>query len=144
MLHTRQRGRRKGARTTVTKTSHTHHHPQHRSKHQEPQPVIITGEALTRTQVIAVARRFAQVSLDATSIERIQAARAVIDRLASEGKKVYGVTTGFGHLSSVRIAQEQLEDLQHNLLRSHAAGVGEMLSEEVARAMMCLLAASPR
>jgi len=126
---------------TMTRISHSHH-SQHHIKHKEPEPVILTGEALSRTQVVAVARHFAQVQLDESSIERIQAARTVIDRLAAEGKKVYGVTTGFGHLSSVRIAQEQLVDLQHNLLRSHAAGVGEMLSEEVTRAMMCLLAAS--
>jgi histidine ammonia-lyase len=62
--------------------------------------------------------------------------------LAAEGKKVYGVTTGFGHLSSVRIPQTQLVELQHNLLRSHASGVGEPLTEEIVRAMMLLLAAS--
>ena len=62
--------------------------------------------------------------------------------LAAAGKKVYGVTTGFGHLSSVRIPQTQLVELQHNLLRSHASGVGEPLTEEIVRAMMLLLAAS--
>jgi len=55
---------------------------------------------------------------------------------------VYGVTTGFGHLSNVRIPHDQLTELQYNLLRSTAAGVGEPLSEEVTRAMMLLLAAS--
>jgi histidine ammonia-lyase len=72
----------------------------------------------------------------------MQAARLVIDTIAEEGKKVYGVTTGFGHLSSVRIPHSQLVELQHNLLRSHASGVGEPLTEEIVRAMMLLLAAS--
>jgi len=104
--------------------------------------IIINGQALSSAQVLAVARHYATVTLGSESISRIQAARAVIDILTAEDQKVYGVTTGFGHLSRVRIPQDQLQDLQHNLLRSHAAGVGEPLSEEVTRAMMLLLAAS--
>ncbi|MBV9227810.1 MAG: aromatic amino acid lyase, partial [Chloroflexi bacterium] len=123
---------RKG-RNTMTKTSSI----QEQSSH-----IIINGQALSSAEVIVVARRGARVTLGHRSIQRIRAARVVIDNIAAEGKKIYGVTTGFGHLSSVRIQQEQLVELQHNLLRSHAAGVGEPLSEEVTRAMMLLLAAS--
>lgn len=104
--------------------------------------IKIDGQALTRDEVIAVARHAASVSLGTNALERIEVARALITRLAAEGRKVYGVTTGFGHLSSVRISAEHLEELQHNLLRSHSAGVGEPLSEEVTRALMLLLAAS--
>jgi histidine ammonia-lyase len=104
--------------------------------------VIINGQALSRAQVLAVARSYAPVALGSESVKRIAAARAVIDTIAAEERKVYGVTTGFGHLSKVRIPHEQLEDLQHNLIRSHAAGVGEPLSEEIVRAMLLLLAAS--
>jgi histidine ammonia-lyase len=104
--------------------------------------VIINGQALNFADVLAVARHYAPVVLGNEAIHRIQAARDVIDKIAAEGQKVYGVTTGFGHLSSIRIPQQQLIDLQHNLLRSHAAGVGELLAEEVTRAMMLLLAAS--
>ncbi|HKV57634.1 MAG TPA: histidine ammonia-lyase [Ktedonobacteraceae bacterium] len=104
--------------------------------------IRLDGLALMPEQVIAVARHHAQVELGSEAVTRIAAARGVIDTLAEEGRKVYGVTTGFGHLSRVRIPHEQLTDLQHNLLRSHAAGVGEPLSEEVTRAMMLLLAAS--
>ncbi len=107
-----------------------------------PSHVIINGQALSSAQVLVIARHHATVSLGSESISRIQAARAVIDTLTAEDQKVYGVTTGFGHLSKVRIPHDQLQDLQHNLLRSHAAGVGEPLSEEVTRAMMLLLAAS--
>ncbi|GAC1469943.1 MAG: histidine ammonia-lyase [Ktedonobacteraceae bacterium] len=109
---------------------------------KEIDPISINGQALTPVQVVAVARNFVPVTLSEMAIASIRAARAVIETIAEEGRKVYGVTTGFGHLSSVRIPKDQLVDLQHNLLRSHAAGVGEMLSEEVARAMMLLLAAS--
>ena len=104
--------------------------------------VLLNGQALTAIEVLSVARHYTQVTLGNESVALIQAARSVIDDIAAQGKKVYGVTTGFGHLSSVRIPQEQLVNLQHNLLRSHAAGVGEPLSEEVVRAMMLLLAAS--
>ena len=110
--------------------------------HELPTHVIIDGQALSSIQVVAVARHNASVTLGSESISRIQAARVVIDTLTAHDEKVYGVTTGFGHLSRVRIPHEQLQDLQHNLLRSHSAGVGEPLSEEVARAMMLLLAAS--
>lgn len=115
------------------KTQHSHQHFTH---------IPLEGLALMPEQVIAVARHYALVELNPKAVTRIQAARAVIDTLAAEGRKVYGVTTGFGHLSRVRIPHEQLTDLQHNLLRSHSAGVGEALNEEVTRAMMLLLAAS--
>ncbi|HEY1348736.1 MAG TPA: histidine ammonia-lyase [Ktedonobacteraceae bacterium] len=107
-----------------------------------PAEITIQGQKLTIADVLAVARQYAPVVLGADSRARIGAARQVIDRMADEDQKVYGVTTGFGHLSRVRIPREQLTYLQHNLLRSHAAGVGEPLSEEVVRAMMLLLAAS--
>lgn len=107
-----------------------------------PAEVPIQGQELTIADVLAVARKYAPVSLGADSRARIRAARQVIDRMADEDQKVYGVTTGFGHLSRVRIPREQQTDLQHNLLRSHAAGVGEPLAEEVVRAMLLLLAAS--
>src|SRR6266516_3709752 len=107
---------------------------------QLPTKLIINGQALTSAEMIAVARHFAPVTLGDEAISRIQAARAVIEKLAAEEQKVYGVTTGFGHLSKVRIKHEQLVELQHNLLRSHYAGVVEPLSEGVTRAVRLLLA----
>lgn len=109
---------------------------------RQPVQITVDGQALSRDEVLAVARYHAPVVLGQGSMRDMLAARAVIDKAAAEGRKIYGVTTGFGHLSSVRIQAEQLENLQHNLLRSHAAGVGEPLSEEVTRAMMVLLLAS--
>jgi Aromatic amino acid lyase len=105
-------------------------------------PVTIDGQALNFADVLAVARHYAPVALGNEVLQLIQTVRAVINKISAEGQKVYGVTTGFGHLSSIRIPQQQLIELQHNLLRSHAAGVGDPLAEEVTRAMMLLLAAS--
>src|ERR1700730_17407455 len=112
------------------------------NNNQLPTEVTINGQALKSAEVIAVARRYAVVKLGDESVVRIRTARAVIDRITDEEQTVYGVTTGFGHLSKIHIKHDQLAELQHNLLRSHSAGVGEPLSEEVARAMMLLLAAS--
>ena len=107
-----------------------------------PAQVILQGTALSISDILAVARNYAPVELGQSAMTRMKAARRLIDRIAKEGQRVYGVTTGFGYLSQVSIPHEQLRDLQHNLLRSHAAGVGEPLSEETVRAMMLLLAAS--
>jgi histidine ammonia-lyase len=131
-MQTRGNVAQKG-QNSVTKTEYVH---------ELPSKVNINGQALTSAHVLAVARHYAPVALGSESVSRILAARAVIDRLADEEQKVYGVTTGFGHLSKVRIPHEQQTELQYNLLRSTAAGVGEPLSEEVTRAMMLLLAAS--
>jgi histidine ammonia-lyase len=76
--------------------------------------------------------------------ERIAAARAVIDRALEQGTPVYGVTTGFGRLASVRIPAQDAARLQLNLVRSHAVGAGPPLAAEVVRGMLLLLAASLR
>jgi len=78
------------------------------------------------------------VEVDPVARERMAASRAVIDRVVASGETVYGVTTGFGDLADVRISPEQTATLQRNLVRSHAAGVGEPLPEEVVRAMLVL------
>jgi histidine ammonia-lyase len=71
---------------------------------------------------------------------RIDAARAVVDAAVSERRVVYGITTGFGALSDVIIPADRLRELQLNLIRSHAAGVGEPLPENETRAIMLLRA----
>ncbi|MGH2484258.1 MAG: histidine ammonia-lyase [Candidatus Limnocylindria bacterium] len=98
----------------------------------------LTGRDLTVEDVLAVARGMRPVEVDATARERMAASRAVIDRVVASGETVYGVTTGFGDLADVRISPQQTATLQRNLVRSHAAGVGEPLPEEVVRAMLVL------
>jgi histidine ammonia-lyase len=73
-------------------------------------------------------------------MERMEASRRVVEELVREGRTVYGVTTGFGDLASVAIDPAQTGELQRNLVRSHAAGVGDPLPAEVVRAMMLLRA----
>ena len=92
----------------------------------------------------AVARGAAPAPLDAADRDRIAAGRAVVEAAVETGRVVYGVTTGFGQLSSVRIDAADAAQLQVNLLRSHAIGSGEPLDPEVVRGMVLLLASSLR
>ena len=104
--------------------------------------VTLDGGPLTRADVVAVADGAADVALGDGARARIDAAAGFIARVAGEGRAVYGVTTGFGSLESVRIPDGSLAQLQANIVRSHAVGVGEPLPVPVVRAMMLLLAAS--
>ena len=104
--------------------------------------VLLDGSPLTRLQIVAVATGKADVELGEGARVRIGAAAEMIARVAGEGNAVYGVTTGFGSLESVRIPDDQLSELQVNIVRSHAVGVGEPLPSDVTRGMMVLLAAS--
>jgi len=102
--------------------------------------VQLTGNDLTFAQLYAVALQAEKVSLAAAAVERMKASRAVVDRLVASGETAYGINTGFGKLASVRISTEQVRQLQVNLVRSHACGVGEPLSQPETRAMMLLRA----
>jgi histidine ammonia-lyase len=90
--------------------------------------------------VVAVAREGRPVALAPDARQRMEASRAVIERVVAQGETVYGVTTGFGDLADVRIEPGQTAELQRNLVRSHAAGVGEPLPDEVVRAILLLRA----
>jgi histidine ammonia-lyase len=104
--------------------------------------LLLTGEPLTIADIVAVAREGRRVMLGIHAVERIAASRALVERIVADERVVYGVTTGFGALSKVHVPTERLSELQHNLVRSHAAGVGAPLPPEVVRAMMLLAAAS--
>jgi histidine ammonia-lyase len=92
--------------------------------------------------VAAVARDAAPVTLAPAALDRVRAARALVERLVAEDRTVYGVTTGFGHLSRVKIPPPQIAELQRNLIRSHASGVGEPFDVPTVRAVVLLLANS--
>jgi len=102
--------------------------------------IALTGNDLTFDQLHAVMLRGEKVSLSKASIERMNASRAVVDKLVASGKTAYGINTGFGKLASVRISSEQVRQLQVNLVRSHACGVGAPLSEAETRGMILLRA----
>lgn len=101
--------------------------------------VVLDGRSLTRAQVAAVAAG-APVALDPAARERVATSRAVVERRAAGPDPLYGINTGFGSFAEVRIAPDALDALQVNLLRSHAAGVGEPLPVPAVRAMMALRA----
>ena len=88
--------------------------------------------------VAAVARNGAALRLSESARARIAAARAIIERVIREQRVVYGVTTGFGQLATTHIPAEQARELQKNLVRSHAVGVGEALPRDVVRAAMAI------
>jgi histidine ammonia-lyase len=99
----------------------------------------------TLVELEEVARRGAAPRpLDADDRARIAAARGVVEDALAAGTAVYGVTTGFGQLESVRIEAADAAQLQINLLRSHAVGSGPALADEVVRGMLLLLASSLR
>ncbi len=102
-------------------------------------PVPI-GDHLTFDQVWEVVHRGATVTLAPAAAERVARARAVVDALTARGEVVYGITTGVGGLATVAISPEQAATLQANIIRSHAAGVGDPLPEEEVRAIMLLRA----
>lgn len=100
--------------------------------------IILDGSSLTIRELVEVARDGTGVDLSKESVERIERSRKVLERLAEEGKTIYGVTTGFGALSNTRITLAQASQLQTNLLRSHACGVGDSLPLDAVRALMLL------
>jgi len=102
--------------------------------------VVLDGRSLTIAEVEAVARHDRRVSLTDDARTRMMRANEHVMRIARNREVVYGVTTGFGKLSEVAIPIERLAELQVNLVRSHASGVGAHLSREATRGMMLLRA----
>src|SRR5438034_3468960 len=100
----------------------------------------LNGQALALTDIATVALDGEAVKISSLAQPRIVASRKVVEEIIARDAVVYGVTTGFGKLSDVRIPREALAELQLNLVRSHACGIGDPLSEPEVRAMMLLRA----
>jgi histidine ammonia-lyase len=103
-------------------------------------PLLIDGESLTIENVREVAFDRRRVALHPNAAKKMAASRSVVDTIVKENRAVYGVSTGFGKLSDVHIGREEITQLQHNLVRSHASGIGDPFSEEEVRALMLLRA----
>ncbi len=101
---------------------------------------VEVGERLTIADVVRVARERAQVALSPGARGRMAGSRTLVERLVRDGRTVYGITTGVGELATVAISPQQSAQLQVNIVRSHSAGVGEPLPDDVVRAMMVLRA----
>jgi histidine ammonia-lyase len=102
--------------------------------------LLLTGFELSLDDVRRVADRQVRVELAAPARRAMARSRQVVEKAVREGRRVYGVTTGFGKFADVAIPDGQLSRLQRNLILSHAAGVGPPLPDEVVRAMMVLRA----
>ncbi|PYI84430.1 MAG: histidine ammonia-lyase [Verrucomicrobia bacterium] len=100
----------------------------------------LNGQVLTLAEIASVALGDEAVQISAAARPRILASRKVIENIIARDELVYGVSTGFGKLSDVRIPRDALGKLQLNLVRSHACGIGNPLSEPEVRAMMLLRA----
>ena len=100
----------------------------------------LNGQALTLEQIAAVAFGDEHVEISSSARPRIAASRKVIEQIVARDAAVYGVNTGFGKLSDIRVPKDELRQLQLNLVRSHACGIGQPLSEPEVRAMMLLRA----
>ena len=100
----------------------------------------LNGRQISLTEMAAVALDGSPVQIAAAAHPRILASRKIVDEIVARDAVVYGVSTGFGKLSDVRIPRDELRQLQLNLVRSHACGVGPPLSEPEVRAMMLLRA----
>src|SRR5213595_1138128 len=100
----------------------------------------LNGQTLTLAQIATVALGDTPVKVSSSACPRILASRKVIEDIVARDAVVYGVSTGFGKLSDVRIPRGELAQLQLNLVRSHACGIGNPLSEPEVRAMILLRA----
>src|ERR687897_2337223 len=116
--------------------------PRQRSEVRGAEPIELTGGGLTPSDVVAVAREGARVTLGSDARRAMAECAAIVERLAESDEPAYGVSTGFGSLATTPIPAERREELQRALIRSHAAGMGEPIEREVVRAMMLLRARS--
>jgi len=103
--------------------------------------LILDGRSLTIDAVVRAARDASvSIALDPGARAALARSRALVESAIASGATIYGINTGFGKLANVRVAADQLEQLQVNLIRSHAAGVGTLLPTDVVRAAMILRA----
>jgi histidine ammonia-lyase len=102
--------------------------------------VTLDGQSLSLAEIEAVSLHRCRVEIAAEARARMAESRSTIEDILAAGQTVYGVNTGFGKLSDVRIPPQSLAQLQTNLVRSHAAGLGNPLSEAESRAMLLLRA----
>lgn len=102
--------------------------------------IILDGERLSLPEIDRVARKACRVKLGEQAKLKIKRCRTYLEQKLKEDKPIYGINTGFGALAGERIPKHKLEDLQTNLILSHCAGSGPLLSPEFVRAMMLLRA----
>ena len=102
--------------------------------------IMLTGQSLTLEQMKGILYRKEKVFASEKSMELVKKSREAVEKIVSEHKVVYGINTGFGKFSDVLIDKEHVRDLQLNLIRSHACGIGDPFPEIVSKAMVLLRA----
>src|SRR4051812_16236038 len=107
--------------------------------------IQLDGERLTIRELYASAKTALDpkarlsIGIDSAAQARVQAAENFVHKLAHSGDTVYGLNTGFGYFAKTRIAPDQIEELQHNIIRSHACGVGEELPRDTVMMLWLIL-----
>lgn len=100
--------------------------------------IELTGETLTLAQMKRLLNDNEKVYLNKEALEKVQKSRQAVEKIVRENRTVYGINTGFGKFSDVKIDEKDTRVLQLHLIRSHACGVGDPFSEKVSRAMLIL------
>ncbi|MBF0780102.1 MULTISPECIES: histidine ammonia-lyase [unclassified Granulicatella] len=100
--------------------------------------VILDGKSLTLEDVIRVSREFVECEISQDAINDVELSRKIVDDIVREKRVVYGINTGFGSLCNVSISQDDTEQLQENLIRTHSTGFGDPLKEDAVRAIMLI------
>ena len=101
--------------------------------------IVLDGNSLTLEELVSIKNISTKVMLSDESINAINMSRKLVEEIVSSGEVVYGINTGFGALSNVTVPKEQLKQLQTNLIRSHACGVGEKMDPDSVLMMMMVL-----
>ena len=107
---------------------------------KEIRSVVLDGHSLTLEEFVAVARFGAQVSIAPSAMEAMKKSRALAEKIASEKRVAYGITTGFGDFATVAVPEEMSNQLSTNLILSHCTGTGDPYADELVRGMMLLRA----
>jgi histidine ammonia-lyase len=107
-----------------------------RKQRMEKEEVLLTGEDLTTADVVLVANDLARLAIAPECKTAVDRARQALEDMVHSGKRIYGVTTGFGELKRYDVPLEEARRLQLNLIRSHSVGVGEPLGQKQVRAVM--------
>jgi len=104
------------------------------------QRLVIAGNSLKLEIVEKIALEPAIISLSPQALARIKSGRAVVEKIVKQNRTVYGITTGFGRFAEIRISLDEIDQLQENLIKSHATGVGQVFQPHQVRAVMLLQA----
>ena len=100
--------------------------------------ILLTGRDLTPENVGRIARGELKVEIAQSALRRMEESHALVREIQESGKPTYGISTGFGELSRISITGDMNRELQQNLIRSHASGVGKSLDKAAVRALMVL------